>query len=108
MVPRRSDAAKDITALASVSFVIHGTEFDEGTSAQQGHVQIDFGLDTPFLHEELRLDEETERRVRANVQKLVEFTGKAEKASEASARLLWSESEENLAQKLIARLQKVQ
>jgi hypothetical protein len=93
---------------SSVTFLIHGTEFDEGTSAQQGHVQIDFGLDTPFLHEELRLDEETERRVRANVQKLVEFTGKAEKASEASARLLWSESEENLAQKLIARLQKVQ
>jgi hypothetical protein len=46
--------------------------------------------------------------VRANVQKLVEFTGAAEKNSGASARLLWSESEENLAQKLIARLQKVQ
>ncbi len=91
----------------SVTFLIHGTEFDEGTSAQQGHVQIDFGLDTPFLHEEIALDEETESRVRANVQKLVEFTGKAEKASGASARLLWSESEENLAQKLIARLQKV-
>jgi len=93
---------------AAVTFLIHGREFDEGTSAQQGHVQIDFGLDIPFLHEELTLDQETENRVRANVQKLVEFTAKAEKASEATARLLGSESEENLAQKLIARLQKVQ
>jgi hypothetical protein len=38
---------------------------------------------------------------------LIDFTTKAEKTSGASARLLWSESEENLAQKLIARLQKV-
>jgi hypothetical protein len=42
------------------------------------------------------------------VQKLVDFTNEAEKSSGASGRLLWSESEENLAQKLIARLQKVQ
>jgi len=93
---------------SAVKFLIHGTEFDERTSEQLGHVQIDFGLDTPFLHEEIALDEEAERGVRANVQKLVEFTMKAEKASGASARLLWSESDENLAQKLIARLQKVQ
>jgi hypothetical protein len=33
---------------------------------------------------------------------------KAEKNTRATARLLWSESEENLAQKLIARLQNVQ
>jgi len=46
--------------------------------------------------------------VRANVQKLVEFTSAVEKNSGASGRLLWSESEENLAQKLINRLQKVQ
>jgi hypothetical protein len=42
------------------------------------------------------------------VQKLIDFTSKVEKNSGASARLLWSESEENLAQKLISRLQKVQ
>ena len=46
--------------------------------------------------------------MRANVQKLVEFTGKVEKNSGANARLLWSESEQNFAQKLIARLQRVQ
>jgi hypothetical protein len=51
---------------------------------------------------------EAAARVRANVQKLVEFTGKIEKNSGASARLLWSESDENFAQKLIARLQRMQ
>jgi len=37
---------------------------------------------------------------------LVAFTALVEKNAGATARLLWSESEENLAQKLIARLQK--
>jgi hypothetical protein len=46
--------------------------------------------------------------VKANVQKLVEFTSKVEKNSGANARLLWSESEQNFAQKLISRLQRVQ
>ncbi len=93
---------------SQVKFLVHGLEFDEGVFQQEGHIQVDFGLDTPFLQEQVRLTDEAEVRVRANVQKLVEFTAKAEKASGASARVLWSESEENLAQKLIARLQKVQ
>ncbi len=91
-----------------VRFLVHGVEFDEGTYRQAGHVQVDFGIDSPFLQDEVQLTSEAETRVRANVQKLVEFTSKAEKASGASGRLLWSESEENFAQKLIARLQRVQ
>jgi hypothetical protein len=91
-----------------VKFLVHGVEFDEGTYQHEGHVQVDFGIDTPFLQDEVQLTSEAETRVRANVQKLVEFTNKAEKSSGASGRLLWSESEENFAQKLIARLQKVQ
>jgi hypothetical protein len=93
---------------SQVKFLVHGLEFDDGVFEQEGHVQIDFGLDTPFLQEQVRLTSEAEAKVRANVQKLVEFTSAVEKNSGASARLLWSESEENLAQKLIARLQKVQ
>jgi hypothetical protein len=93
---------------SQVKFLVHGLEFDEGVYQQEGHIQVDFGLDTPFLHEEVQLTTEAEVRVRANVQTLVEFTTQAEKGSRASSRLLWSESEENLAQKLIARLQKVQ
>ena len=42
------------------------------------------------------------------MQKLVEFVRQVEKSSGATGRLLWSESEENLAQKLIERLQKIQ
>jgi hypothetical protein len=91
-----------------VKFIVHGAEFDGGAYEQEGHIQIDFGLDTPFLHEEMNLTSEAENGVRANVQRLVDFTNKLEQASGASARLLWSESEENLAQKLIARLQRVQ
>ncbi len=91
-----------------VKFIAHGLEFDEGVYEQEGHVLVDFGLDTPFLHEELRLTSEAEARVRSNVARLVEFTSKVERNSGASARLLWSESDETFAQKLIARLQKVQ
>lgn len=89
-------------------FIAHGLEFEEQAAEQIGHMQIDFGLDTPFLHEEVSLTKESEQRVRSNVQKLVELTALIEKNAGATGRLLWSESEENLAQKLIARLQKVQ
>jgi hypothetical protein len=54
------------------------------------------------------LTSEAERNVRSNVQKLVELTARMEKNAGATGRLLWSESEENLAQKLISRLQRVQ
>jgi hypothetical protein len=91
-----------------VKFRVHGVEFDDGVYQQEGHVEVDLGLDSPFLQEDVALTPEAEVRVRANVQRLVEFTGKVEKNSGANARLLWSESEQNFAQKLIARLQKVQ
>ena len=91
-----------------VKFIVQGGEFDDGAHEQTGDIQIDFGLDAPFLQENVELTEETQNKVRENVAKLVEFTVKAEKNTRASGRLLWSESEENLAQKLIARLQKVQ
>jgi hypothetical protein len=91
-----------------VKFIAQGEEFDDGTYEQTGHIQIDFGLDSPFLQENVALTEETQAKVRDNVSRLVEFTMKAEKNTRANSRLLWSESEENLAQKLIARLQKVQ
>jgi hypothetical protein len=91
-----------------VSLIVRGEEFDEGESKTQGEVQLDFGLDTPFLYEELQLTPEVESRVRANVQMLVDFINRVEKSGIASTRLLWSESDENLAQKLVDRLQKVQ
>jgi hypothetical protein len=93
---------------SGVKFLVHGLEFDNGAYQQDGHIEVDLGLDTPFLHEGVQLTDEGEARVRANVQKLVEFTTKAQQSSGASGRLLWSDSEENFAQRLITRLQKVQ
>jgi len=90
-----------------VKFIVQGEEFDEGAAERTGHIQIDFGLDSPFLQENVELTDEAQAKVRENVSKLVEFTIKGEKNTRATGRLLWSESDENLAQKLIARLQKV-
>jgi hypothetical protein len=93
---------------ATVKFIVQGEEFDEGAYQQSGHIEIDFGPDSYFLQPDTELSEQTREKIRENVAKLVEFSVKVEKNSGASSRLLWSESEESLAQKLIARLQKLQ
>lgn len=82
-----------------------GPEFDEGTFEQNGQIRIDLGSDTPFLQEEVELDQKGAGYVKENVQKLVDLTTEIQKNAGAATRLLWSESGENLAQKLIARLQ---
>jgi hypothetical protein len=91
-----------------VKCIARGHDFEDGEAEAQGEIQMDFGLDTSFLHEELKLTPELESRVRANVQQLVDFINRVEKSAGAETRLLWSESDENLAQKLISRLQRVQ
>ena len=98
-----SDAKEWVQQPSQVKFLVHGEEFDDRAFDQEGHIQVDFGL-----HEGIQLTSAAEAKVRANVQQLVEFTTTVEKNSGARSRLLWSESEENLAQKLIMRLQKVQ
>ncbi len=101
-------AEKWVLEPSLVRLVAQGMDFEERTAEQTGHIQIDFGLDTSFLHEEVEFTSEAERNVRSNVHKLVELTAQVEKNAGATGRLLWSESEENLAQKLIKRLQRVQ
>jgi hypothetical protein len=91
----------------TVKFIAFGTAFDDATFQQNGHIQVDFGLDTPFLYEEAEFTNTLEQRIKSNVQKLVTFTSAVEKNCGISGRVLWSESEDNLAQKLIERLQKV-
>ena len=81
-----------------------GPLFDEGTYEAEGHIRVDFGSDTPFLEEDLELDSVAARHVEENVRQLVALTAGAEKASGATARLLWSELGESLAQRLAARL----
>jgi hypothetical protein len=90
-----------------VRVVGFGPEFDEGAYEQNGQVRVDFGPDTPFLLEDIELDRDGAEHIKRNVQKLVEVTNAIQENCGISSRLLWSDSGENLAQKLIARLQRV-
>ena len=90
-----------------VRVVAFGPEFDDHAYETNGHIRVDFGPDTPFLYEDMDLDEDAVQRVKQNVQRLVEFTNGVQKNGGISTRLLWSESGESLAKKLIERLQQV-
>jgi len=90
-----------------VKILVHGKEFERADS-ETGDIEFDFGLDSPFLLESVRLTPADETLLQQNVSKLVAFTAALEKNSGATSRLLWSESDENFAQKLISRLQKLQ
>ena len=81
-----------------------GPLFDEGAYEQEGHIKVDFGPDAPFLEEDADLDAVGARHVEENVRQLVELTTAIEKDSGATARVLWSELGESLAQRLAARL----
>jgi hypothetical protein len=82
----------------------YGPLFDGGAYEADGHIRIDFGTDAPFLEEGIELDSAAARHVEENVRQLIELTAAVEKASGATARLLWSELGESLAQRLAARL----
>jgi hypothetical protein len=91
-----------------------GPNFDVAGYEQNGHVLVDFGLDTPWVpdqdpdnEEDEPLDEEAQIHIQQNVEKLLAFTLLVEKNCGISSRLLWTESGEPLAEKLIARLQRV-
>ncbi|MBB5331089.1 hypothetical protein [Tunturiibacter gelidoferens] len=87
-----------------------GPQFDDASFDQNGHIRIDFGLDTPWLAETLedeQLDEDATKHIQQNVEMLLAFTLSVEKNCGISSRLLWTESGEPLAQKLIDRLQRV-
>jgi hypothetical protein len=87
-----------------VRVTVYGPLFDDGAYETDGHIRIDFGPDGPFLEEGVELDSVAARHVEENVRQLVELTAAVEKASGATARLLWSELGESLAQRLAARL----
>ena len=92
-----------------------GPDFDDGSYEQNGHIRVDFGLDTPWVPEPaddedpdaVPLDEEAQLHIQQNIEKLLAFTLLVEKNCGISSRLLWTESGEPLAEKLIARLQRV-
>jgi hypothetical protein len=87
-----------------------GPHFDVAGYEQNGHLLVDFGLDTPWVLETVEdedLDHEAKLHIQQNVEKLLAFTLLVEKNCGISSRLLWTESGEPLAEKLIARLQRV-
>ena len=87
-----------------------GPSFDMAGFEQNGHLLVDFGLDTPWILETLGdqpLDFAAQLHIQQNVEKLLAFTLLVEKNCGISSRLLWTESGEPLAEKLIARLQRV-
>lgn len=91
----------------TVRVIGFGPNFDESAYETNGHIRIDFGLDAPFLYEDMDLDHDAVARVQQNIQRLVAFTDGIQKNGGISTRLLWSESGESLARKLIDRLQQV-
>jgi hypothetical protein len=95
---------------ATVKILGFGPQFDDAGFEQNGHIRVDFGLDTPWLAETLEdeeLDEAATKHIQQNVEMLLAFTLSVEKNCGISSRLLWTESGEPLAQKLIDRLQRV-
>ena len=94
-----------------VRFLGFGPQFDTAGYEQNGHILVDFGLDTPWVMDENlaedELDDAAQVHIQQNVEKLLAFTLLVEKSCGISSRLLWTESGEPLAEKLIARLQRV-
>jgi hypothetical protein len=89
-----------------------GPAFDVAGYEQNGHILVDFGLDTPWVldtseTEDDPLDQTAQLHIQQNIEKLLAFTLLVEKHCGISSRLLWTESGEPLAEKLIARLQRV-
>jgi hypothetical protein len=95
---------------STVRILGFGPQFDDATFEQNGHIRVDFGLDTPWLAETLEdeeLDDVATKHIQQNVEMLLAFTLSVEKNCGISSRLLWTESGEPLVQKLIDRLQRV-
>jgi hypothetical protein len=67
-----------------------GPLFEEGAYEQNGHIRLDLGLDTPFLCEDVPLNEDDQIYVKRNVEQLVALTTAIEKNCGVETRLLWS------------------
>lgn len=89
-----------------------GPDFDQASFEQNGHIRVDFGLDTPWVMDDLPdndlpTDDIAQARIQQNVEMLLAFTLSVEKNCGISSRLLWTESGEPLAEKLVGRLQRL-
>ena len=100
---RRSPSVCSITCM--------GPDFESEGSRDRAALQVNFGLDTPFLpseEDELpSLDpnydpEMADLRTQANLRQLISFVHQLDQRLPVLKRLLWCESGENLAEKILA------
>ncbi len=97
---------------ATVHILGFGPQFDDASFDQNGHIRVNFGLDTPWIFEDEALEDAALNQTAAayiqkNVEMLLAFTLSVERHCGISSRLLWTESGEPLAEKLIATLQRL-
>ena len=98
----------------SVSLACEGPQFGSDAPEDRADIEIRLGLDSPFLppdedtggESDLDFDpDEAELRSRENLQQLVEFVHRLDEILPITKRLLWCESGENLAQKILDHFQ---
>ena len=99
---------------STVKVLAFGPEFDDATFEQNGQIRVDFGLDASWVFDEDdeiweddNAREDAAKYIKENVEMLLAFTLSVEKHCGISSRLLWTESGEPLAEKLVARLQRL-
>jgi len=101
---------------STVRILGFGPQFDDASFDQNGHIRVDFGLDTPWILDDEALEaagsstansDAAATYIQKNVEMLLAFTLLVERHCGISSRLLWTESGEPLVQKLIDRLQRV-
>ncbi len=98
---------------ATVKVIAFGPDFEDGAYEQNGQIRVDFGLDSPWVFDEDEVWEDEDARadamkyIKENVEMLLAFTLSVEKHCGISSRLLWTESGEPLAEKLVAQLQRL-
>ncbi len=87
-----------------VTLVCNGPDFDDGR-AESGHLEVDFGLDTPFRAHQTLPDSgarastrDYRERLQENMAGLLDFVRDVEKKLPVEKRLLWTETGENFAE----------
>lgn len=84
-----------------------GPDFEDAAFEQMGQIRLDLGHDSLFLQPEIPLGPNDLHHIKKNIAMLVDLTARIEKHCGISSRLLWSDDDSNLAQKLLERLQKL-
>lgn len=87
-----------------VKLICAGPDFEEGR-AEDGHLQVEFGTDTPFRAGQQPQDRDARvlsidyrEKLQDNIRKLLGFVQAVEKKLPVEKRLLWTESGENFAE----------